>query len=75
MNKMTERKRYVTARIVSNNSHIIIDAENPMGCFRVAQQLHKHEDQFVQIRLRATKPSLKTYTLVEKIQDILQIGA
>ena len=66
-----ERKRYVTARIVSNNSHIIIDAENPLGCFKVAQELHKlGESKIIQVRLRSTPASKKSYKWL-KLEDIL----
>ena len=68
---MPEKKRYVTARRLNDNSHILIDANDPIGCFKVAQELHKlGEHRYIQVRLRSTKPSLNLYKLLN-LSDIL----
>ena len=68
-----DKKRFVTARSVTDNTHILIDAQNPLGCFKVAQELHKlGEHKYTQIRLRSTKPSLKQYKLIPSIYELIQ---
>lgn len=61
-------KRYVTARSITDNIHIFIDAQTPKNAFNTAHELHKlGEHRYTQIRLRSTKPSLKSYRWINLI--------
>lgn len=66
-----ERKRYVTSWSIQDKCHIVIDANDPKGCFREAQKLHRlGEHRYIQVRLRSTKPSLKQYRWVNLVKWI-----
>lgn len=69
---MSEKKRFITARRVKDNTHILIDANDPNGCFKVAQKLHiLGEYKYRQIRFRSTiAPKSLNYIMV-KLEEIM----
>ena len=59
------KKTIVTARSVMDNTHIFIKCNDPKSAFNTAHELHKlGEHRYIQIRLRSSKPSLKSYRWV-----------
>lgn len=59
------KKTIVTARSVMDNTHIFIKCDSVLDAFRTAQKLHSlGEHRYYQIRLRASKPSLRSYRWV-----------
>lgn len=62
-------KKYVTARSVTDNTHIFIQCPNTLEAFRTAQRLHNlGEHQYFQIRLRSSKPSLRSYRWIDLVK-------
>lgn len=63
---MGNKKCIVTARSVQDDQHIFIQCSDVMDAFRTAQKLHRlGEKRYIQVRLRATKPSLRHYRWVD----------
>lgn len=59
------KKVIVTARSVIDDQHIFIKCETTLEAFKTAQKLHNlGEQRYYQIRLRSSKPSLKSYRWV-----------
>jgi hypothetical protein len=64
-------RNIVTARSVTDNTHIFIKCDNTLDALRTAQKLHRlGEHQYRQIRLRSTPCNKKLY-IMKIIEDII----
>lgn len=69
---MMDKKRYITVKDLQQDQHYIIDCENPLNCFKVAQHFHKlGEHHFRQIRFRSKPAPKKLNYIWLKMESIL----
>jgi len=65
------QKTIVTARSVTDNCHIFIKCNDTREALRTAGKLHIiGENHYRQIRLRSSKPSLRSYRWIELVKWI-----
>ena len=65
------QKTIVTARDIVNDEHVFIQCSDVKDALRTAGKLHIiGENHYVQVRLRSSKPSLKSYRWIELVKWI-----
>ena len=70
INKMSQ-KTIVTARDIINNEHVFIQCSDFKQAWNTAGKLHiLGENHYTQVRLRASKPSLRSYRWIELVKWI-----